>query len=348
MTQSLRASPSASCWQSTRQTLCPRVTLQRQKSVATDTASDTASEKISKLQKFTHERLTQALLRRPLHSYAARPAATWPNEMLSHQSTGHLDAITEPLNSDSSAPANGILECRSRAMADSCVGSCLRCSSSLHNERDNLCCRNRRHGYFGRSGCASSHVHGTGWQLPTRSNSLLRCCSLNNQHASHFQRSLPGSTSRVLRQPLRLHRPTNTWLSASELHGANTGAVLLVIARRFPRHKQHCHCLLRPPDHRSPDHGTSGPDACSNALRRNTTGSQTRGLPEPFLQQTLWDWLHNVVLPRSSDLLPTCDDSEPCNRNDSDCATTLHRLRTTSPAQPIYHSIAGNKHRPRR
>ena len=111
MTRYLRAPITEACLQSIKHTHPPRVTLQRQKSVATHTSSDNASEKISKLQKFTHERLTQALLRRPLPPYAAQQAASWPNEMLSHQSTGHLDAITEPFNSDSSA-ANGIHEFR--------------------------------------------------------------------------------------------------------------------------------------------------------------------------------------------------------------------------------------------
>ena len=72
------------CKQNGRGLICPRVTLLRQKSVATHTSSDTASEKISKLPKLTHERLTKALLRRPLPSYAARLVVYEPKEQLSH------------------------------------------------------------------------------------------------------------------------------------------------------------------------------------------------------------------------------------------------------------------------
>jgi len=182
----LRTPLRASCIQCTRCPARPRVNLRRQKSVATHTSSDTASEKISKLPKLTHERLTEALLRRPLPPYAAQLVVYGPNEMLSHHSMGHLDAITELSNSDNIVLATGSHGSCKRTMDDA------RSCSRLHDARTGLCCGNRN--------CRRPHarLHASGSQLPTGINTILWCCPLTSRHASHFERRLPSTTSCVL------------------------------------------------------------------------------------------------------------------------------------------------------
>jgi len=80
----LRLPPAVICRQNASASSCPRVTLLQQKSGATHTSSDIAPEKISKLRKLTHERLTEALLRRQLPSYAAQLAVYVTNDTHSH------------------------------------------------------------------------------------------------------------------------------------------------------------------------------------------------------------------------------------------------------------------------
>ena len=157
-----------------------------------------------------------------MHQKARKFATAWPNEMLSHQSTGHLDAITESFNSDSSALTDRSFEYRERTMANNGRCSTLQCLSDLWcltglqhhtglqhntglwcgpclcNERTSLCCGNGRFGRPSRIGRPSGQLRKTGSRLSGRSNSLLRGCPGNTQHAVQLKWCLSSTTPRLL------------------------------------------------------------------------------------------------------------------------------------------------------
>lgn len=112
----------------------PRVTQCQKKFVATDTSSDNASEKISKLQNLAHERLTKALLRRPLPPYAFETMACGPYQTHSHSRTGNVDAITELFHCDSLIGFGCFCQDRLGAMDADCNRTDLQLSGpSVHN-----------------------------------------------------------------------------------------------------------------------------------------------------------------------------------------------------------------------